>query len=364
MIPGRWSRERASTWFADQPWLVGCNFIPSTAINPLEMWQAGTFDPETLRRELGWAAGLGFNSVRVYLHDLAWLADPGGLKSRIDQYLEIAARVKIRTLFVLLDDCWDPEPQIGPQPAPRPGLHNSGWVQSPGVKVVKNPQSWGRLEDYIGDIVTTFGRDERVVMWDVYNEPGNYFLTSMWLPALPRMFKQLALLLPHLLLPVPSLPLLRQAFSWARAAQPAQPLTAGLWLLRPGLRSHLSKTMLQWSDVISFHDYNDRSHTGQLIQQLKAHGRPLFCTEYLARTRGNLFTTHLPLFKGEKIGCYNWGLVSGKTQALYTWEGKGGPEEPEVWFHDILRADGTAHDPEEVAFIRRITEMTGPLESG
>lgn len=216
----------------------------------------------------------------------------------------------------------------------------------------------------MGDIVTTFGRDDRVVMWDVYNEPGNCFLTSMWLPAFRRMLKQLSLLVHHFLLPIPSLPLLRQAFSWARAAQPTQPLTAGLWFLRPGLHSRLNKTMLQWSDVISFHEYDDRANTTKLIQQLKAHGRPMFCTEYLARTHGNLFSTHLPIFKWEKIGCYNWGLVSGKTQTVYPWEHKGGPGEPEVWYHDILRADGTPYDPEEVAFIHRMTGKTEPLESG
>src|SRR5512136_1934485 len=112
MSQNRWAAEQANEWYSRQPWLVGCNFTPSTAINQLEMWQADTFDPETINRELGWAAGAGFNTMRVFLHDLAWQADPDGLKQRMDRYLGIAARHAIRTLFVVFDDCWNTEPKI------------------------------------------------------------------------------------------------------------------------------------------------------------------------------------------------------------------------------------------------------------
>jgi hypothetical protein len=353
-MPQRWTSERANEWYVNQPWLVGCNFIPSTAINQLEMWQSDTFDPHTIDRELGWAADLGFNAMRVFLHDLAWKADPAGFKSRIDHYLDIAAGHRIRTTFVFLDDCWNPNPQIGRQPSPKPGVHNSGWVQSPGMDVIKNPKEWSRLEDYISDIVSTYASDERVVIWDVYNEPGNYFLTSMWLPPFRRVLRQLALLIPHTLLPVPSLPLLHRAVSWARAAHPTQPLTVGLWFLRPGIHSRLNKTMIELSDVISFHDYHRPAQTEKLIRELKPRGRPLFCTEYMARTHGSLFVSHLPIFERERIGAFSWGLVAGKTQTYYTWEDQAGPGEPQVWFHDILRANGTPYDADEVAFIRRI----------
>ena len=159
----RWSEEQARAWYERQPWLVGCNFIPSTAINQLEMWQADTFDPETIDRELGWASQLGMNTVRVYLHDLAWEADPEGFKKRVDRFLTIAKKHGIRPLFVLFDDCWNENPKIGPQPAPLPSVHNSGWLQSPGKAVVNDPKSWGRLERYVKDVVGTFARDDRVL---------------------------------------------------------------------------------------------------------------------------------------------------------------------------------------------------------
>lgn len=327
MRTGPWSAEAAAEWYWRQPWLAGCNFIPSTAVNQLEMWQAGTFDPETIDRELGWAAAIGFNTMRVFLHDIAWQTDPEGFKRRIEQYLGIATRHGILTLFVLLDDCWNTEPQAGTQPEPVPGVHNSGWVQSPGSRRVTDPGSWPGLESYVKDILRTFAADPRVLMWDLYNEPGNNQLEEK------------------------SLPLLRAAFEWARAADPQQPLTSGVWFEN----KPITECQLDASDVITFHHYADVAGLREQIRRLTAFGRPVACTEYMARTRASRFATHLPVFKEERIGCYNWGLVSGKTQTIYPWGSPQGTPEPEVWFHDILRADGRPFDPAEVVLIKQLT---------
>jgi hypothetical protein len=356
MSPERWTTEKADAWYARQPWLVGCNFIPSTAINQLEMWQAETFDPQTITHELGWAAGLGFNAARVYLHDLPWLQDAAGFKRRIQQYLEIAAGQGIKTAFVLFDDCWHDHPRLGRQPTPRPGMHNSGWVKSPGSETVRNRTAWGRLEAYVQDILGTFGSDERVLLWDLYNEPGNNFLVALNQPKLLRALQLLSQLGAHRLLPIPSAPLLRAAFTWARATQPSQPLTAGLWYLREKLEGRLNPLLLELSDVITFHSYFPLPVTARLVTQLQATGRPLICSEYLARGSGCTFETHLPFFKEGKIGCFNWGLVSGKTQTMYSWEDYYPTgEEPPLWYHDILRKDGTPYKAEEAEFIRRTT---------
>jgi Cellulase (glycosyl hydrolase family 5) len=324
--PARWPADQANAWYEKQPWLVGCNFIPSTAINQLEMWQADTFDPATIDRELGWAADLGFNSVRVFLHDLAWEADADGFKKRLHKYLEIADRRNVRTLFVLFDDCWNQAPKIGKQPAPVPGVHNSGWVQSPSSAVVTNQKDWPRLERYVKDIVGSFGKDKRVLMWDLYNEPGNTGLGDK------------------------SLPLAQTVFRWARAAKPEQPLTEGIWFDN----KKLNEFQLEASDVVTFHNYHDADNLRKQIHQLKKLGRPVICTEYMARTNKSTFTSCLPVFKEEKVGCYNWGLVSGKTQTIYPWGSKKGAPEPKVWFHDVFRSDGTPFDAKEVALIRKL----------
>jgi len=119
----RWTAKAANAWYAKEPWLVGSNYLPADAINELEMWQADTFDAKRIDLELGWAQSLGMNTMRVFLHDLMW-QDPAGAKGRIDTFLRIAAKHHIKPLFVLFDSCWDPNPKLGAQRAPRPGVHN------------------------------------------------------------------------------------------------------------------------------------------------------------------------------------------------------------------------------------------------
>ena len=323
----RWSQEKANRWYAEQPWLVGCNFIPSTAVNQLEMWQEDTFDAETISREVKWASDIGFNTLRVYLHNLAWEADAPGFKRRIDRFLDVAGRHNIRPIFVLLDDCWNPDTKIGKQPAPKPGVHNSGWLQSPGKAVVNDPQSWSRVEGYVRDVVGSFAQDRRVLLWDLYNEPRNGGQGSK------------------------SLALLKKAFEWARAVDPGQPLTAGIW---SGNRE-LNEYLLAASDIITFHNYNNAKSLSEQIANLKKHGRPLICTEWLRRGNSDV-ATHLPIFKQERVGCCNWGLVAGKTQTIYPWGSKPGAPEPKTWFHDLLRKDGTPFDPKEVALFKKLTD--------
>ncbi|HET9907035.1 MAG TPA: cellulase family glycosylhydrolase [Anaerolineales bacterium] len=327
MPNARWTAEKANEWYEGLPWLVGCNFIPSTAINQLEMWQPETFDPETISRELKWAAGIGFNVVRVYLHNLLWESDQVGFEERIKRFLDIAASHQIRTVFVLFDDCWNTNPQLGKQPEPKPGIHNSGWVQSPGSKLVTDESSWDTLADYVRGVIRTFAQDERILMWDLYNEPGNNGLDEK------------------------SLPLLQSAVTWAREANPSQPITIGLWYENESLNDF----QLYASDVITFHNYLPEDDLLKQITTLKEHGRPLICTEYMARTRGSLFEKSLPIFKRENVGCINWGLVNGKTQTIYPWGSPGGEAEPELWFHDIFHRDGKPYRQEEVDFIKEIT---------
>lgn len=333
-IAGQWLEEQAQQWYEQQPWMIGANFIPSTAINQLAMWQSETFDPETIDRELGWAADLGFNTMRVFLHYLVWQHDREGLKQRMDQYLRISMRHGIRTMFVFFDDCWNPNPQTGPQPEPLPGIHNSGWVQCPGQREVTDMSLYPILEEYVTDLMTTFAHDERVLMWDLYNEPGNSGHVNE------------------------SVPLLKKVFEWAWLVRPSQPLTVGIWNFSE--QFDLLNTMsLFYSDVTSFHHYWDVPGLEKVITRCKAYQRPVICTEYMARTAGSTFETHLPVLKKHRIGAINWGLVSGRSNTIFPW---GSPEfspEPAVWFHDIFRPDGTPFDNREVDFLR---EMTGVAE--
>lgn len=352
-VQDRWPVEKAREWYGRQPWPVGCNYIPGTAINQLEMWQEETFDPETIDRELGWAAGLGMNTVRVFLHDQAWSIDPGGLAKRISRFLEIAAGRGIRTMFVLFDDCWHPEPKPGRQPDPRPGIHNSAWLQSPGLSAAKDRSQWKRLEGYVRGIVELLARDDRVLMWDIYNEVGNFFLPTLSLPAHRRIPKLAHLVFRHLCAPIETLPLFRETLRWVRESRPSQPITAGTWFIN----GRLNRELMDGSDIITFHNYKDADNLERQVRALEKQGRPMICTEYLARAAGSRFETCMPVLKKYGVGCYNWGLVSGRTQTIYSWADRGGSAEPVTWYHDIFRGDGTPYSREEVSFIREMTGM-------
>ncbi|PSL47210.1 glycosyl hydrolase family 2 [Chitinophaga niastensis] len=323
-----WSKQKARSWYARQGWLRGCDFIPSTAVNQLEMWQATTFDTATINRELGYAASIGLNSMRVYLHHLAWEIDPAGFKQRVNTYLDIADQHHISTIFVFFDDCWNSQYHAGAQPAPRTGVHNSGWIQDPGSAIYTNAALTDTLERYVKDILTTFGKDPRIILWDLYNEPGNGYGNT-------------------------SLPLLEKVFQWSRQVNPTQPLSAGVWEVR---LEKLSDFQLDHSDVITYHNYMTPEKHREWIDRLRTRGRPLICTEYMARTRGSRFDNIMPMLKMENIGAYNWGLVAGKTNTIYAWDTPiADGKEPALWFHDIFRADGTPYREEEVTLIKQLT---------
>jgi hypothetical protein len=345
--PGRWTAERAKAWYAQQPWFAGCNYIPSTAINQLEMWQAETFDPTTIERELGYAQKLGFNTVRVFLHDLLWKQDPDGFLKRTDAFLASAEKHGIKTLFVLFDSCWHPLPKLGPQPAPIPFTHNSGWVQNPGVEVLKNPSAYPHLKAYVVGVVRHYANDSRVIGWDVWNEPDNFDGGASGRPGLEPANKRD---LVNALLP--------QVFAWVREAKPSQPLTSAVWMDSQNINKLDACKRIQFanSDIISYHCYGDAESMRQCIERLGTLGRPLFCTEYMARPNKSTFQPHLEIMKSGKVAAYMWGFVNGKSQTIFPWDSwsKKYTAEPPLWFHDVLNRDGTPYKSEETDYIRKV----------
>lgn len=349
----QWTPAEARAWYDAQPWLVGCNFLPSSAINQLEMFQPADYDRHrpVLVRELDWAAGLGMNTLRVFLHDLLWSSDASGFFRRLDDFLGLCAGRGIRPMLVFFDACHRPEPEAGPQPAPTPGIHNPGWAQSPAVSILMDSSRWPALERYVTDVLKRHGQDPRILCWDLYNEPCNSGFDGNNTKA------------------GASARLVAEVFAWARAAAPAQPLTVCVWNKPDPLATHdesalpehqrhllhAQRTALAQSDVISFHNYNPPAALRTHIAQLQALGRPVLCTEYMARNQQSLFQTCLPVFKETRVAAYNWGFVSGKSQTIFPWGSPEGAPEPAVWFHDILRQDGTPFDAEETGAIRRHT---------
>jgi len=345
---GKWSKDKALEWYEENNWIVGCNYLPSNAINQLEMFQVETFDIEINKKELLWAKNLGFNSVRVYLHDLLWNHSKIFSKT-LNEFLDICNDLDIKPILVLFDDCHRPFPKVGKQPKPVRGVHNSGWKQSPGMSLVheineniEHPQI-SRLRKFVEEILFEFSDDERILMWDIYNEPGQFGIGDK------------------------SITLLELTWNWALNVRPSQPLTA---CLDGSVGKAVIECNTKNSDVITFHTYEGEK-LQETIDRLRVYERPLICTEYMAREFGSTFEFSMPIFKENKVGCFSWGLVAGKSQTHFGWstildlkkkkemgdfleDGEVIPE-PEVWFHDILRADGTPFNEAEIRFIKDIT---------
>jgi hypothetical protein len=349
--PGRWSEQRANQWYQQQPWLVGANYIPSNAINELEMFQAATFDPLINDRELRLAESIGMNTVRVFLHDQLWVQDPAGLKQRLDSFLKIAERHHIRPIFVLFDSCWETNPHLGPQHPPIPGIHNSGWVQSPGKARLLDRSVEPELQAYVVGIVGAFANDRRILAWDVWNEPDNRGGDK--LEDVAAKVARVNELLP-------------KVFDWARSAHPTQPLTSGVWTgdwHDPSLESDTTKLQLSESDVISFHNYSWPESFEARIKELQGYQRPIICTEYMARGAGSTFDGSLPLAKQYHVAAINWGLVAGKTQTYLPWDSWDRPYvrlQPTIWFHEVFQGDGTPYRQHEVDLIRSLTGRGSP----
>jgi Cellulase (glycosyl hydrolase family 5) len=347
----RWSEAQAREWYDKQPWLVGANYIPADAINQLEMWQADTFNPQEIDKELGWAQSIGMNTMRVFLHDLLWQQDPAGFQRRIDTFLTIASKHHIRPLFVLFDSCWEPNPKLGPQHPPIPGVHNSGWVQSPGAHGLTDVSEEPRLKAYVQGLIGAFAKDDRILGWDVWNEPDN---GNDEKPGDPKNKNDLvANLLP-------------KVFAWAREMHPMQPLTSGLWTgnwSEPSKESKVTKIQLSNSDILTFHNYGWPEEFEARVRSLQDHQRPIICTEYMARGIGSTFDGILPLAKRLNIGVINWGLVAGKTQTTLPWDSWKRPyviEKPPVWFHDVFYPDGTPYRQAEIDLMRQLTNRGTP----
>jgi hypothetical protein len=346
----RLTEKQANDWYAGQPWLVGSNYIPATAINELEMWQKETFDPQRIDLELGWAESIGLNTMRVFLHDLPWRQDSQGFQQRIDTFLQIADKHHIRPLFVLFDSCWDPHPKLGKQHDPKPGVHNSGWLQSPGAPALEDPAEYPRLESYVKGVVGAFANDRRVLGWDLWNEPDNMNEGSYEQSEPKDKVTRVLALLP-------------QVFDWARSVKPSQPLTSGVWqdgdwsqgkTLKP-----MAKIQIEMSDVLSFHNYDKPEEFRKRIIWLEPYHRPILCTEYMARKNGSTFEGILPIAKEYHVTAINWGLVAGKTQTYLPWDSwkqSYTGRQPSVWFHEIFRTDGTPYRSKETAFIKQIIQ--------
>ena len=356
----KWSAQRANDWWAARSWVCGFNFLPSSAVNFLEMWTADTFDRDTIARELKWAADFGFNAVRTNLHYLVWKHDRNGLMERFEWFLDTAFKAGLETMPVLFDDCGFGgfEPEYGPQPEPVKNIHNSRAVANPGRAAVMDRAQWPDFKRYFQDVMLSHRDDPRILLWDLYNEPGNLMI---FIKAGPFAEFDHALT-EH------SRDLMLASFDWAREINPAHPLSVAAWRTppagydAPAFDNEIDRLALEHSDVITFHAYCNRDAAEVYIDQLSKLGRPMMSTEWMARTIDSKIEDQLDLYHSRKVGCFNWGLVRGRTQTHLPWPHTlellhGEIVHEGAWFHDLIRPDGQPYDAAEARHVSALTSQ-------
>ena len=355
----KWTNETTWHWYNKLPWLCGFNYLPRTAVNFTEMWQNESFDLQTIEQELAWAKAIGFNTLRTNLPFIVWQDDRDGLWRRFDRFLDVANKNGLFTMICPLDDCEfsGEHPYLGAQKPPIPGVHNSRAVGSPGRNIVMDKSRWPEVGAYVTDVITTFRHDPRIFVWDLYNEPGSSVIFKAdGEHAFTTEIEQY------------SHELMLKVLNWAREIDPVQPLTIGGWRISWGdedgdLQDHfIDMKAFDVSDIITFHAYCSPRRMRQVLEFLKTYDRPILCTEWLGRHAGSRIQNQLPLFHQENIGCYQWGLVRGKTQTYIPWpvllaELPDYSADTDEWFQDLLNPDGTPHAEEEIALIKQLVSI-------
>lgn len=354
----RWSKERIWNWYNSRPWLRGCNYMSADCANRIDQWQELGFEErfQTTEEELKLMQKTGFNTIRVILEYVVWKEEHDGFMERFDRYLSLCHKYGISCMVVLANDCMPPKtedwklPAVGPQHYDW-GYHGGRKKSQHGVHngpaphyYLDDPVTREEYFEMVREIVTKYKDDERICIWDLYNEPGGSHRETV------------------------TLPILQQMFSVVRAIDPSQPLTVGMLRVRGDENIPLldpDQYALENVDIISYHYYKDYNEHVRIIKRLKKEGRPLLCTEWLGRCTGNDVFTNFPLFYLEKIGCYNWGFVAGKYQTYEPWEitwtnyenGTNTDVDFTKWFHDLYRPNHRPYDPKEIEVIREFSAL-------
>ena len=353
----KWSKERAWEWYNSRPWIRGCNYMSADCVNRVDMWQALHFDKiyAQTEEELKIMQELGFNSVRLILEYVVWKEEHDSFLERFEKYLALYHKYGISCMIVLANDCMPPKTELWKMPYVGEQTYDIGYHG--GRKHSQHGRHEGPAphyyfddpelcEDYfrmVTEIVTKYKDDPRILMWDLFNEPGNSRREAITMPYLVRMFETV------------------------RAIDPIQPLSVAAWWFDPDdfHTSEVNQYALDNSDIITYHNYGSYEEHIKVIKYLKSYGRPIINTEWLARITGNTVFDNFPLFYLENIGCYNWGFVAGKYQTYepYEFHWQWYADDPKApidftkWFHDLIRPSGRPYDPRETELIKRFCAL-------
>lgn len=352
----RWSKEKAWSWYNARPWIRGCNYMSADCANRVDQWQSLGFEErfETTEAELKLMQETGFNTVRLILEYVVWEKEHDSFMERFERYIALCDKYGISCMIVLANDCMPPKTELWKMPDI--GIQHYDWGYHGGRKhsqhglhsqaaphfYLDQEESRERYFQMVREIVERYKDDERICLWDLYNEAGNSRRNEMTLPNLKRLFEIV------------------------RKINPSQPLTACVWRTKRDPFSPVEQFALDNSDIITYHCYKPLEEHIKVIERLKKEERPIINTEWLDRAFGNDVFSCFPLFCKEKIGCINWGFVAGKYQTYEikesTWQKYENGTLPDYvdftkWVHDLYRPSHRPYDPREIELIRKYCTM-------
>lgn len=351
---GKWSEEKAWKWYNSQPWIRGYSTYPSNCVNRIAMWQEYKHD-EVIKQadyEFSLAKETGFNAVRAIIQFDVWLYQHDSFMKNLEEYISVANKHSQKVMLVLGNDCtvaksrWK-APVFGEQKidwgyhSGIKGGQHAGDYKEPGYQLLDESDLLEKFYEMVGEIAQKYAKDERVQIWNIWNEVGNSNRENM------------------------SRSIMEKTFEIVRSYSPIQPLTADVWsrhLIDEA--KDVEKLALELSDIISFHCYGPYNEFVIMIKQLKEkYNRPLVCSEWLNRLGNNNVNEIFPLLYLEKIGSYHWGLMQGFSQTFEPWGGyfirqaNGENLDLTVWQHDIFRFNGMPYIPSEIKTFKLFSSL-------
>lgn len=356
----RWSESQAWDWYEKKPWVMGINYVPSITLHAVELWQEDTYPEviESVRKEFILMQDIGLNSVRMFLPFHIWFHEKEKFLERLDCFLDELASRNITMMPVLFNDCVgfgrpkDITPHMSHGWQQYDIGHHGGHKKNPftgeqeqiGWCLWDEPEWQETLEEYLIALLERFGKDERIYIWDLWNEPGNSNRHDR------------------------SIPYIKRVFEIARNINPVQPLTAGVWSYPESYGvddsvdvETVQRLALDESDIITFHQYEGIERVNRVVKQLQKEKRPMLNTEWLNRIQDNFVQDNLPLYYKERIGSYSWGLVAGKSQHFLPWDELWNHRQLPLnrWQHDLFDTFYTPYDKKELELMRHFGKKGG-----
>ena len=351
----RWSSKQAQEWYSKQGWLRGCNFIGSDCTNRLDMWQSYKSEEKllTAEKELALCEKIGFNTVRLWANFDVYYKEADAFMDILEKYITLCDKYHQKVMMVLAYEEDLPRgdvfiaKEMGEQ-AYALGEHQGRIPLSKEeeAKTPKHYMEYDELKDLfikmVKDIVSKYCNDERILCWNIYNEPG-------------------------IAINERSIPILNTLFEVVRSYDPIQPLCADVWrgLDNGKIKSKEEQLAFDLSDIISFHSYLPYEHFVEELSYWNKCERPVFLTEWLHRINHNNIFEIYPLLFLNNIANYCWGFVVGKTQTNEPWPYMWYEYEQGIitdfdftkWQHDLFRPNLRPYDPKEIKLITKFNEL-------